>query len=257
MISIATSQITPPIIALFDIALPTMPRAFNVLEGVTRGLILVDDLDAPTWAAVRENAFSTLYLGGSIDRTRLESLLTYFRSMGDIGLGCWLDSELNVMIPSAPDYDGQTLYFTDHAPLHRELLTIPLPAGYSIAPRNADLLKQSPDYQMNIDSFGSVESVLHHTLGVVVLYQDQPVCEASTGAPTHGQIEIGVNTAEAYRGRGLAAIACAHLIEACKEKGYSTWWDCAKQNTASANLARKLGFENEREYRYVWWAGTK
>ena len=254
MISITPDQITPPMMALFDITRPTMPRAFNVLEGVTRGLILVDDLDAPTWAAVRENAFSTLYLGGQIDRARLESLLAYFRPIGDVGLGCWLDSEFNDMLPPAPDYDGRTLYFTEHTPRHRALLTIPLPSGYFVAPRNADLLKQSPDYQMNIDSFGSIESILRHTLGFAVLHEDQLVCEASTGAPTYGRIEIGVNTAEAHRRRGLAAIACAHLIEECKSKGYSTWWDCAKQNTASANLARKLGFENEREYRYVWWA---
>jgi len=254
MISITPDQITPPMMALFDPTHPTMPRAFNVLEGVTRGQILVDHADRPSWAAARENAFGTLYLGGQCNAPLLDSLLTYFRSIGDVGLGCWLDSELNDILPPAPDYDGRTLYFTEHAPRHRELLNARLPTGYSITPRNADLVKQSADYQMNLDSLGSIDSILHHTLGFVVLYEDQLVCEASTGAPTHGRIEIGVNTAEAHRRRGLAAMACAHLIEACKEKGYSTWWDCAKQNTASANLARKLGFENEREYRYVWWA---
>ncbi len=41
---------------------------------------------------------------------------------------------------------------------------------------------------------------------------------------------------------------------ACEAQGYATWWDCAKQNTPSARLARKLGYQNEQEYRYVWWA---
>jgi RimJ/RimL family protein N-acetyltransferase len=47
----------------------------------------------------------------------------------------------------------------------------------------------------------------------------------------------------------------AKLIEMCEAERHSTWWDCAKQNVASANLARKLGYINEREYRYVGWAG--
>jgi len=44
MISLTPQQITPAITALFDITRPTMPRAFNVLEGITGGQIVVDDL---------------------------------------------------------------------------------------------------------------------------------------------------------------------------------------------------------------------
>jgi RimJ/RimL family protein N-acetyltransferase len=80
------------------------------------------------------------------------------------------------------------------------------------------------------------------------------LCEAATGAPTHGRIEVGVTTAEAHRQRGFATITCATLIALCEAQGYGTWWDCAKQNTPSARLARKLGYQNQQEYRYVWWA---
>lgn len=257
MISIAHHQITPAITDLFDITRPTMPRAFHVLEGITRGQIIVDDPDQPTWAAVRETAFGTLYLGGQVDGALLESLVNHFRQTGDVGLGCWPQDELNDMLPPAPDYDGRTLYFTEHTPRHRDLLTIPLPEGYSITPRDAELLEGSPDYEMTLDSFGTIENIMQHTLGFVILQAGMVVCEAATGAPTHGRIEIGVNTVEAHRRRGLAAVACAHLIEVCEAQGYTTWWDCAKQNVASTNLARKLGYQHEREYRYVWWAGIK
>ena len=110
---------------------------------------------------------------------------------------------------------------------------------------------------MTSDSFGAIENIMQHTLGFTILHDDAVVCEAATGAPTHDRIEIGVHTVEAHRRRGLAAFTCAHLIEACLVKGYSTWWDCAKQNTASFNLARKLGYHGEHEYRYVWWAKQK
>jgi RimJ/RimL family protein N-acetyltransferase len=65
---------------------------------------------------------------------------------------------------------------------------------------------------------------------------------------------VGVSTAEPYRGRGFATIACARLIEMCEKQGYKTWWDCAKQNLPSVRLAKKLGYQGEPEYRYVWWA---
>jgi len=83
---------------------------------------------------------------------------------------------------------------------------------------------------------------------------DVVLAEAATGAPTHGRIEIGVEVAELHRQRGFATITCAKLIETCEAQGYSTWWDCAKQNIASARLARKLGYRDARAYRYVWWA---
>jgi RimJ/RimL family protein N-acetyltransferase len=35
--------------------------------------------------------------------------------------------------------------------------------------------------------------------------------------------------------------------------GQQTWWNCAKQNVASAALARKLGYRTEREYRVLAW----
>ena len=257
MVSITPGQITPTITDLFDITNPTMPRAFNVLESITRGQILVNDLEHPTWAAVRENAFGTLYLGGPVTGALLESLILHFRRTGDVGIGCWLDGELNDMLPRGPDYDGRTLYFTEHTPRHLDWIAHALQDGYSILPRDAEHLKQSLDYEMTLNAFGTIENILQHTLGFVIVQDGYVVCEASTGAPAHGRIEIGVNTVEAHRQRGLATLACSHLIEACETNGYSTWWDCAKQNVASTNLARKLGYQNEREYRYVWWAGNK
>jgi hypothetical protein len=44
--TITHEQVTPEVLALFDITKPTMPRAFNVLEGLTGGHILADDCEA-------------------------------------------------------------------------------------------------------------------------------------------------------------------------------------------------------------------
>ena len=129
-----------------------------------------------------------------------------------------------------------------------------MPAGYRLGVRDEHLFRKSFDYQSTMELFGSVEKVMQHTLGVVILHEGMVACEAATGAPTHGLIEVGVTTAEEHRGRGLATIACARLIEMCEEQGYKTWWDCAKQNIPSVRLAKKLGYQGDPEYRYAWWA---
>lgn len=253
MITIAPHEVTPVILDLFDFTRPTMPRAFNVLEGLNRGQILVDDPTRPTRAVVREGLYGTLYFGGDVSASLVASLIEHFRQTGEVGIGCWLDDWLNDMIPPDPDYDGRTLYFTERSS-HNNTHAAQLPQGYALHQRDEHLFLRSFDYESALDSFGSVENVLKHALGVVILDGDTLVCEAATGAPTHGWIEVGVTTAEPYRGQGFATIACARLIEMCEAMGYRTWWDCAKQNVASTRLARRLGYQNEREYRYVWWS---
>ncbi len=250
--TITSDEVTPAILALFDLRRPTMPRAFNVLEGVTRGQILVDDSPHARWAVVREATYGTLYIGGEMNASLLATIIQSFRQVGEVGLGCWLDDPLNEMITSQPDYDGRTLYFTERS--SNDAIAYELPAAFHLVQRDENLSPKSFDYESTLDSFGSIQKVLQHTLGVMILHEEAVICEAATGAPTQGRIEIGVTTAEDFRGQGFATIACAHLISMCEGQGYHTWWDCAKQNIPSTKLARKLGYRNEQEYRYVWWA---
>jgi GNAT superfamily N-acetyltransferase len=252
MISIDAGQVSPEIIGLFDLVKPTMPRALLVLEGLNRGQILVDDLAHPTSAVVRDGMYGTLYFGGQAGAPLVASLVQHFRGIGEVGIGCWLDDPMNDFIPVGPHYDGRTLYFTERSSMNDS--TVPaLTEGLQLILRDERWFPKSFDYASTLAAFGSAEKVVETTLGVIILDGETVVCEAATGAPTHGLIEVGVTTAEAYRGRGLATIACARLIELCEERGYRTWWDCAKQNNPSVKLARRLGYHNEREYRYVWW----
>jgi RimJ/RimL family protein N-acetyltransferase len=254
MLEITQQDVTPEILNLFDLSKPTMPRAFSVLEGITKGQIVVDNPIQPSWAAVREVVYGTLYFGGPITSSLLTSLCNHFLQYGGIGIGCWLDDPLNRMLPANPDYDGFTLYFPERfADISLAALIQPLPSGYVLVTRDERLFRQSFDYDSTLASFGSIENVMKYTLGVSVINENLLLCEAATGAPTHGLIEVGVTSHADYRQKGFATRACAKLIEICESKGYSTWWDCAKQNTPSMRLATKLGYQHQKEYRYLWW----
>ena len=255
MQSITQQEVTQEVLNLFELNNPTMPRAFNVLEGIITGQILVDNPAQPDWAVVREGIYGTLYFGGQITSSVIPSIFEHFFHFGSIGVGCWLDSPINKILPANPDYDGFTLYFTERSSAETNLkaLISQLPSDYGLVSRDEQVFKKSFDYDSTLASFGSIENVVQYTLGVSLVQGDFLVCEAATGAPTHGIIEVGVTTHENFRQKGFATIACAKLIETCETQGYSTWWDCAKQNTPSVRLARKLGFRNEKEYRYAWW----
>jgi hypothetical protein len=52
MIDLTAERATPALRALFDLAMPTAPRAFAVLNGDVAGQILTDDAARPTsWSA--------------------------------------------------------------------------------------------------------------------------------------------------------------------------------------------------------------
>ena len=254
MSPITHQEVTPDILTLFNPNNPTMPRAFNVLEGTARGHIVVDNLTQPTWVVVRDATYGTLYFGGEINAPLVDTLVTHFLPLGDVGIGCQLDSALNQMLPPHPNYDGYTLYFTQRSPqVDLQPFIRQLPSGYSLMPRDERLFAQSFDYDSTLASFGTVGNVMRYTLGAVIVQGDTVLCEAATGAPTQGRIEIGVTTLESQRRRGFATMTCARLIKICESQGYATWWDCAKQNTPSVRLARKLGYQNEMEYHHVCW----
>jgi predicted GNAT family acetyltransferase len=90
-------------------------------------------------------------------------------------------------------------------------------------------------------------------IAVCLLHGSETVCEAYADMEIKGIRELGVTTHKAYRRQGFATITCAYLIKLCEESGSSTYWDCARFNAGSVSLARKLGFQNQREYKLLAW----
>ena len=63
-----------------------------------------------------------------------------------------------------------------------------------------------------------------------------------------GMAEVSVSTEEPYRGRGFAALTCAAFIEYCLKTGLEPNWGCWDFRTASAALAKKLGFVETSDF---------
>ncbi|MBE6611163.1 MAG: GNAT family N-acetyltransferase [Ruminococcaceae bacterium] len=94
-------------------------------------------------------------------------------------------------------------------------------------------------------------------LAFVTVIGDAIVSVACTNAPMSGRggMEIGVETAPGYEGRGFGTSNVAALALALKKQGCTALYECASKNRASVRTAENAGgTERARNYYIV---GTK
>lgn len=91
---------------------------------------------------------------------------------------------------------------------------------------------------------------LAHGGGRVAELDGEPAAIAFASFHTGDDVELGIETAPAFRRRGLARLACAALIEDVVASGRTPVWACREDNVASARLAESLGFAVARRLPY-------
>jgi RimJ/RimL family protein N-acetyltransferase len=106
----------------------------------------------------------------------------------------------------------------------------------------------------DVQAIGGIEAWEQNCFGYCLMRGDELLCESTVGPAALGLYEPGVITQEAHRGKGYATITAARLIQEIETMGYKTYWNCAKQNVPSAKVARKLGYQVEKEYRCMAWS---
>jgi hypothetical protein len=72
------------------------------------------------------------------------------------------------------------------------------------------------------------------------------LAETTTGPSALSMYEPGVLTHETHRRKGYGTIVSAKLIQEIEALGGQTYWNCAKQNRASAAIARNWAIEMKR-----------
>ena len=85
------------------------------------------------------------------------------------------------------------------------------------------------------------EKFMQNGKGVCLMYGSEPASWAFTAAVSNDEADIGIETAEAHRHRGLAYAASALLIKKLLPSRRPTW-SCQQSNMGSARTAEKLGF---------------
>lgn len=100
----------------------------------------------------------------------------------------------------------------------------------------------------SIENFENLIEKWKTSLGFCIIYNDEKVGFISLGEKQDKKLSWGIAIKEEYRGKGIAGEAFNLIVQEAKKRGYSTIISsCAKSNTASKKLHKKVGFDLIKE----------
>lgn len=251
---ISADQVSPALYALFDVDQPIAIRCFGVLDGTIRGRIWTDNPARPSWGAAQEAAFGTLFLAGHPEASLVHELIAELRQSHDVAVALWPEHRYLQLLPPAPDFAGWELEFTMRARDNDLAQFSVVPPGCELRPIDAIWFERCRYREHYAAYFGSSAKTLQYGFGFCLVRGQELLSEAFAADAALDMIEIGTITGEPYRRQGYGLATCAKLILECEARGYHTYWNCAKDNQGSAGLARRLGYQSEREFRYLVWS---
>ncbi|GAB4203077.1 MAG: hypothetical protein OHK0022_26890 [Roseiflexaceae bacterium] len=235
----------------------TTGRLWEIAQDGTEPLLLLWDQG--------NNVF---YLGGQAAneaaRTRLEELLLgevraatlaagrpYFKAHA---LNPALEADLGTLLAGVEHRERTFLFYGPGS-----LPAVPEPElpGLRFAPINRTLL--ADDTLAGIaevrEEIGLMWPTQHHFeehgFGWAALLEREIVCWCTAEYASGRACGIGITTAEAYQGRGIATATAARFAQESARRGVTCFWECNAANTPSRRVAEKLGFRLLAEERYV------
>ncbi len=123
-----------------------------------------------------------------------------------------------------------------------------LPNGYSLKEADIDDLSGFTGKIVPTFSWATNADFLREGKGFCVMYENKVAAMAFTCAIGGNTVDIGIETAEAHRGRGLGKIAASKLADYLLNQGFFPVWRCADSNPASRGIAEAVGFVLESEH---------
>lgn len=124
-----------------------------------------------------------------------------------------------------------------------------LPPGYKLLPIDAEICERYPDLAFAYELlWGGVPNFLAHGFGYCALAEEELASACDSPFCAGGRAEIGVETREAYRRKGLARLVATAFIGESLRRGLEPVWECWCENKASRQLATRLGFEWLEDY---------
>ena len=129
---------------------------------------------------------------------------------------------------------------------------IMLPDGFEMRRIDAENIGKLDGRIKPSFSWESDESFLAKGVGFCVMHGDTPAAWAFSAAVSDDEIDIGVETLERFRGKGLAAAAASEMIRFSLAAGKKPVWACHAGNIGSQKVAEKLGFEKVGECRTIF-----
>ncbi len=217
------------------------PRTFYIVHSYGMSLLAGDHTNGDFNRALRAYALAE---GGA--RNRHEWMQVWPREWNDVLVGLLGD----VLVPAAGNTRERGVVelngranFRFSPELYGRLPRTELSPGTEIVPTDTRLFEAMDGAVVPKYFLDSAADFASDGVGFSVLCDGRLAATAFSAYLRGEQLEIGIETVPEFRGKGLARLACAALIDWCVDNGYEPLWSCRFENTASYRLAQRLGFE--------------
>jgi RimJ/RimL family protein N-acetyltransferase len=119
-----------------------------------------------------------------------------------------------------------------------------------LSPADLELLQAAP-LELRAGLWSNPREMLLEGVIACAVIAGKIVATALTTAYSDRYADIGVYTAEGFRGRGYATVGASLVAKSVQESGRIPTWGAGEHNAASLRVAEKLGFVEVSRRRYV------
>jgi RimJ/RimL family protein N-acetyltransferase len=125
-----------------------------------------------------------------------------------------------------------------------------IPVGYELREVDEDLFSRIEGRVVPSNFWNSSKEFITKGRGYCLIKNGEVAAVAFSAAVSSRQIDIGIETREAHRRKGLAVIVAKKMAEYVLSIGKEPVWDCDAANTGSRATAERVGFEVVSQYAY-------
>lgn len=212
---------------------------YSVAEGIQAGNIYTDGDTVLVWHYC---GFAFLY--GKCERSAYERVYGQFLAKGSD-----LPRRFVLFVPdenALENFSGKAGIVAERRYFYTygsgEPGDISIPAGYENRAIDRELLERIQGRITPAFSWESGKRFLQGGKGFCVTAGGEPAAWAFSAAVSGREIDIGVETCDAYQRQGLASAAVQAMVLYIRETGKQPVWACHAGNIASQRLAERSGF---------------
>ena len=125
-----------------------------------------------------------------------------------------------------------------------------IPEGYELREIDEALLSRIEGRIVPLNFWNSSMEFLTKGKGYCLIKNGEVAAVSFSAAVSSKQIDIGIETNEAHRRKGLAVVVAKKMTEYVLSIGKEPVWDCDTANVGSRATAERVGFEVVSRYAY-------
>lgn len=222
----------------------------SVAEGFQQGDIFTDSLEEPTFALFwHVSGFA--YLTGKTQEEYLEEIYDLLQDkdgtnprrlvleLKDEEVAAYFEKKEDVA--KNPRYRFRLKEYLENTEESANVKA-EIPEGYELREVDGELAEKITGNIIPSLFWSSKEEFLEKGKGYCLVYDGKVAAVAFSAAVSSEQVDIGIETAEDHRKKGLATIVAREMVAYVKSMQKEPVWDCNVSNKGSKATAEKVGF---------------